>query len=103
MRTQGDTPNLAVLLVGTASNPAFMSLVLSLAEQLHDSLPPGTITEALGQPPFDGFFDAAMAQLCPDGPEGTPDTQITLALAVLTGMYVNGFVHGALAATAPPQ
>jgi hypothetical protein len=99
--TQAFAHRLAVLLMSTANNPLLMSQVLSLAEQLHDSLPPGAITEALSQRPLGGFVDIAMMQLCPNGLEETQDSQITLALAVLTGMYVNGFVHGALAATTP--
>lgn len=94
--------DLAVLLVGTAQNPKFMVTVLAAAEQLHTSMSPEAIVGVLGQPPLGDFMEAAMVQLCPGGPEDTPDRQVILTLTALSGVYMNGFVHGVLATTAPP-
>lgn len=93
---------LAVLLVGTANTPMFMAEVLAVAERLHTSMPPQTIIDVLGQPPLGDFMEAAMVQLCPGGPEDTPDRQVILTLTALSGVYLSGFVHGALATTTTP-
>ena len=102
MKTGNFARELAVLLVDTAHHPAFMSAVLAVAEQLCTSMPPEAIIGVLGQPPLGDFMEAAMAQLCLDGPDGTSDTQIAVTLAAIMGVYMNGFVHGARATTVPP-